>query len=48
MLESLIDAMALYAEEFLFIVAFAKNHFHLPLVLTPQTTTTFFNKKLMT
>jgi len=37
-----------YAEEFLIIVAIAKNPFHQPLVLTPQTTSTFFNKKLMT
>lgn len=48
MLELIIAAMALYAEEFFLIVAFAKYPFHQSLVLTQQTTTAFFNKKLMT
>ena len=45
MSELIIAAMALYAEEFLLIVAFAKYPFHQSLVLTQQPTITFFNKK---
>ena len=40
--------MSLCAEEFLVTVAFTKNPFDTPLVLTPRATTTFFTKKLMT
>ena len=42
MLELIIAAIVLYAEESLLSVAFANYPFHESLVLTQQTTTTFF------